>query len=253
MVSVVINSDDLGLNANANEAISLAFAQGLISSTTSLVNFPDAFAEAIDLVHAHKIPKDAIGLHLNLTEGVPLTNAIKQDSFFCLDGKFHEGLRENPAFYLNEKQAENLYGEIAAQIQQFIKGYGFLPSHIDGHHHIHTQWAIGKILFQLAEKYGIKSIRLSRNVGQQSSFSKKLYKFIYNHWLKIHAPHACTYFGDIDDFLFAGMGQNGVYEVMVHALLSGTELVDLDGQNLAIRLNHLLENVPHKKINYRQL
>lgn len=83
----IINADDYGLTESCSKAIAEAFEKGLISSTTACANgeyIEEAFALAKE-----KGFLDKIGIHINLTEGKPLTEKIVNDSFFCNNGKFH--------------------------------------------------------------------------------------------------------------------------------------------------------------------
>ena len=79
--NVVVNADDFGMSRQINEAILQAFEKGLISSATLMANMP-AFEEACQLVRQDHLQR-RIGLHLNLTEGKPLTADIADCPRFC--------------------------------------------------------------------------------------------------------------------------------------------------------------------------
>ncbi len=124
---------------------------------------------------------------------------------------------------------------------------GILSSHIDSHHHVHTEWAIVKLVVKLGKEYGIHNIRLTRNLGRQNGYLKKIYKGAFNRWyLKGYAGIKGTdYFGDIDDFRYSfadRLPAGKSVEVMVHPLFDGTgELVDYDQQDLQNKLKGLFE------------
>ena len=85
--ALIVNADDFGLTESCTKAIAEAFRLGLISSTTACAN-----GEAIE--NAYRIANengflDRVGIHINLTEGAPLTEGIKNDPFFCESGVFH--------------------------------------------------------------------------------------------------------------------------------------------------------------------
>jgi len=67
-MNLIINADDLGWNPNRDLGIFELFEKNAISSASAVVNGVNS-VEAIS--HAKKC-KYQIGLHLNLTEGVPL-------------------------------------------------------------------------------------------------------------------------------------------------------------------------------------
>src|SRR5437762_1878512 len=72
---VVVTADDFGMSADINRAVMLAFERGLISNACIMANMP-GFGEACDLTHRHDL-HDRVGLHLNLSEGWPLTPPIR--------------------------------------------------------------------------------------------------------------------------------------------------------------------------------
>jgi predicted glycoside hydrolase/deacetylase ChbG (UPF0249 family) len=78
---VVINADDLAKSSEGDDAILRCFDRRLISSATVMANMP-RFGEAIALIHAGGF-QDRLGVHLNLTEGFPLTDPIRRSSRFC--------------------------------------------------------------------------------------------------------------------------------------------------------------------------
>ena len=180
MVRVIINSDDFGLNNEVNKAIAEAFEKGLISSTTSLVNFTASLNEASELVSQGRVPKESVGIHLNLSEGQPLDPSSLKCELLCSGDEFNGAIRNKPVFHLSKKDAKIIYLELEAQLLKFISTYGFTPTHIDGHHHIHTEWAIMSIVIRLAKKYNIDKIRLTRNIGHGISISKKILEYKYD-------------------------------------------------------------------------
>jgi hypothetical protein len=72
---LIINADDFGLSTSVNRAVVASLQASLCSSTTIMANQP-AFLEACQLAHDHRL-FDRVGVHLVLTEGSPLTEAIK--------------------------------------------------------------------------------------------------------------------------------------------------------------------------------
>lgn len=87
---LIINADDFGYCDQRNRGIVESFQAGVVSSATLLVN-ADKALEAVKLSNEHGIP---LGLHLNLTEGRPITachNSLTADNGL-MRGKF--GFRE---------------------------------------------------------------------------------------------------------------------------------------------------------------
>ena len=67
--SLIVNADELGLTEGINEGIIEVHARGIVTSTTMVANFW-AFDHAAAL--SRKYPDLAVGVHLNLTHGMPI-------------------------------------------------------------------------------------------------------------------------------------------------------------------------------------
>ena len=239
----IVNADDLGYDMTINAAILGSFRRSLITRASLMVNM-SGFDDAVRSIHADPYLSDKIGLHLNLTEGYPLTEAIHDCKRFCEDGQFVYK-RQNPIFFLNRKEQKAVYQEMKAQIEKALAA-GILLSHLDSHHHVHTEWAILKLLIRLGKEYNVREIRMARNMGKQRRRLYMTYKFLFNSYLK-HYPgiFATDYFGDVDDFALlmrARPPKNKSIEIMVHPKFNDQqELVDYDGKNLQEKLGSLMD------------
>lgn len=234
-MKIIINSDDFGLDALTNKAIVDSFSQGLISSTTMLVN-KEGFEDAITLIEKNSFLKDKVGLHFNLTDGKPLTDDIKQCSRFCNSNGYFVFDRSKPVWKLSTIEKQAISKEITAQLDR-CKKYNVVLTHIDSHHHVHNEWPIGNLLAGIARKRGIKRMRLSRNIGANLGTAKKYYKQLFNANLKIaRRMHTADYFGDVVDFnaSASSLASSAITEIMVHAMYNKNgEIVDYDQRSLA--------------------
>ncbi|XP_076106685.1 carbohydrate deacetylase-like [Mytilus galloprovincialis] len=153
MKYLVVNGDDLGYSVPRNEGILRCFTEGIVTSTSILIN-GEAVLHAVDLVHEYQIPT---GLHLNLSEGLPLTEAtslLGEDG--CLLGKL--GIRElNKLGNIDFKQVDE---EMQAQIDKFELLMGVKPFHVDGHQHVHLLPGISKVFSEVLARNGIFVTRL---------------------------------------------------------------------------------------------
>lgn len=210
-MKIIINADDFGLTETSTLAILDAFNKGYISSTTMCAN-GDYFDEALELAKENNLNKK-IGIHINLTEGKPLTREISQDSLFCHNGKFHGEInRYRP---LSRKQKKEVYDEVKAQIER-IKKSGLNITHADSHHHIHTSIFITPTILKVLKRYDIKKIRMHRNIGD-ISIIKKIIKKSFNLWLRSNTFTTADYFGSIDDCIVDSIAnKSGILEIMVH-------------------------------------
>lgn len=232
MARIIVNADDFGLDAKTNFAIYQALQSNLISNTTLLANL-NGFDDAIEMIQNRAQIVNKIGIHINLTQGKPLTFEIAQNPKFCLNGNFHGKIRERPIFNLKKKDQIQVINEIAAQIHK-VKKAGINVTHVDGHHHIHTELGIYLSLKELFKKEGVKSVRISRTNFKQSTgikpVLKKLYKLFFNCLVRLHGFKTTSFMGEVDDFNAKNIQEGDVFEIMVHFIESKTGEYIIDGE-----------------------
>ena len=208
---IIVNADDFGLTESCSRAIAEAFRQGLISSTTACANgayIREAYRLALQNGFA-----DRIGIHINLTEGAPLTEQIRNNPFFCANGKFHGHI--NRLKKATKAQKEEVREEVLAQINK-LREIGFDLTHADSHHHIHTDVFLEKTIAEVLLQSGIKKIRLHRNIGN-IAFYKKLVKNWYNRKLKRQGFLTTECMGSAEDWkVIPDSERNHFCEIMVH-------------------------------------
>lgn len=153
MRRLIINADDLGAGAPRDRGIFESFSRGLVTSASLLANGPSFAAAALRAAELG-LP---IGVHLNLSEGIPLAGAIPglTTATGAFPGKsalraFLAGGGVDPA---------PLYRELAAQIEAVLAA-GLAPDHLDTHQHFALFPVAGTLLFELAHAYGIRALRL---------------------------------------------------------------------------------------------
>ena len=208
---IIVNADDFGMSAETNRAIVEAFENNVISSATLMTNMP-GFDEACELAHRHRL-LGKIGLHLNLTSGYPLSSPIRRCLRFCDNvGMFRA---RQTRFRLSKEERLAVETEIATQIKACLDR-GLYPTHLDSHHHVHTEWAIGAAAITIARQYRIKAIRLSRNCGPGIDLVHKFYKIAYNSRLRMYGLAKTRYFGAAEDVWEILATASGDVEVMVH-------------------------------------
>ncbi len=125
---IIVNADDFGLSTGCNQGIIKAITQGVVSSTTLMMNMPGT-QEAILLAKFHGL--NCVGIHLNLSTGCPLTNTNQVPSLINQSGQM---TKANFDLKLPLEQVEI---EWRTQIKGFMDS-GLQMTHMDSHHHIHT-------------------------------------------------------------------------------------------------------------------
>ncbi len=207
-MSVTINADDYGLNEHCSKAIAQAFMERKITDTTMMAT-GEYFDEAVALAKEQGFI-NAIGVHLNLTEGEPLTEDIKSCGAFVEDGIFHH--RNNRLKFLSKNEKDAVYHELTAQIKK-IQNAGIKITHADSHHHIHTAIFIAPVVARVCKEQGIKKVRLHRNIGRINAI-KMFVKNLYNGWLQRQGFITTDYFGSLFDIENTEIPDH--CEIMVH-------------------------------------
>lgn len=160
MPRVTVNGDDLGMNKSCTEAIIRALREGLITDTTMMTNGA-FFDDAVRLSKEYGF-SDRIGVHFNLTEGQPLTGAIRDVPLFVGDGTFHQRFLRHPRT-LDEGEQKAVFAELCAQAER-IRSAGIAITHADSHHYLHTYAALAPIFAEVCHRCGIDTIRLNRTI-----------------------------------------------------------------------------------------
>ncbi len=187
---LIVNADDYGTNDKRNRGILQAAREGIVTSTSIIANLIEAGASVQNLKDGFG---SRIGIHLNLTAGVPLagrprTLASPSGNFWDKKTVWRKALGGN--FDLNEIEEE-----FTAQLDHLLR-LGIKPDHIDGNNHIHVFPGITEKVAQLARALDIVSVRLPREpfftwrqYVQQNAFKKSLFNRLSRSAASIFTRH----------------------------------------------------------------
>ena len=163
MRRLIVNADDFGIHAARNQGVAEAVRAGVVTSVSLIANL-EGFDDAVALLRS--LPPVDVGLHFNLSEGRPLTEAhrtlVGPDG--CFPGKVEARLRAVERL-LEPAKAVDVFGaqlaplrvaagqlyaaeivmEYAAQRIRLVQA-GLEPTHVDGHQHIHVYGAVTETL-----------------------------------------------------------------------------------------------------------
>lgn len=155
MRKLIINADDLGMSQEQNEQIRQCVELGVITSSTLMANGP-FFNEGVEI--AKRYPQISVGVHLNIIEFAPLTNAevFRKHGMLDADGNFIEGA----AFVvpMDEELKQAVFEEWDAQISK-VEEAGITPSHCDSHEHTHAIGSLEKVLCRVLDLHHITRVR----------------------------------------------------------------------------------------------
>jgi predicted glycoside hydrolase/deacetylase ChbG (UPF0249 family) len=158
MTKLIVNADDFGFSCSVTDGILRSHREGILTSTTLMTNMPDR-DRAIDLAGLN--PTLGVGIHLNLTQGKPLTSCRR------ITGPDGTLIRSLPKLFwkLRSVAARNeADGELRAQIE-YALSRGLKPTHVDAHKHVcHLPW-LHDPLIHACKNTGIGWIRCAREVA----------------------------------------------------------------------------------------
>lgn len=158
---LIVNADDFGRSSSINQAVIRAHREGILTTTSLMVN-EAAADEAVGL--ARENLKMGVGLHLTLLRGhsalapSEIPALVDENRRFC-ESPTQTGLR----YFFRPGLRDQLRREIAAQLEKFTET-GLPLDHVNGHLHIHLHPAVFQILMELQPRFGIKRIRLTRDL-----------------------------------------------------------------------------------------
>ena len=155
---LIINADDFGLCKGVNQAVAEAHQTGVLTSATLMANMPSA-EEAVAM--AGQLPSLGVGVHLNLTDGKPVSRESVTGLLTDSTGNFKYSTgRLSLLSLISPKFRQALRTELEAQIRWVIER-GIRPTHLDSHKHIHSFPVIFSLVCRLAKKYGIQAVRFT--------------------------------------------------------------------------------------------
>ena len=128
----ILCADDFAMTRGISDGILQLAEAGRLSATSAMVNMPHWPAVA-DRAMALR-DRFALGLHFNLTFGVPLGAMPK----LAPDGQLPPPDRVVGRAVGRAIDAQEVAGEIERQLERFEAVAGVPPDFVDGHHHVHA-------------------------------------------------------------------------------------------------------------------
>ncbi|MGV3621561.1 MAG: carbohydrate deacetylase [Archangium sp.] len=151
MIRLVINADDLGLNARIDEGIFAAHTDGVVTSATVLAVGPTA-ADAIRRANQTKL---GLGLHLCLTTHLTPAAPAREVRWLAPGGRFRRNWAELSAAWLTKLiPADEIVTEFRAQVRR-ATDLGAQIDHLDTHQHLHLLPGLTSIIEVLAAELGL--------------------------------------------------------------------------------------------------
>jgi hopanoid biosynthesis associated protein HpnK len=156
MKRLIVNADDFGLTEGVNRAIIDGHNNGIITSTTLMANGM-AFDSAV--AASSNAPALGVGVHLNLTQGRPVSSASNVPSIVTSAGCFYPSPGILAQHILARKvEPRDVENELRSQIQK-VASAGVHITHLDSHKHIHLLPPVFNLVIRLAREFGIDCVR----------------------------------------------------------------------------------------------
>ncbi|MFB0536661.1 MAG: carbohydrate deacetylase [Anaerolineae bacterium] len=147
---LIVNADDYGRTAGVVEGILRAHQQGIVTSTTAMMNMP-GIQDA--LRRAQSCPELGLGVHLVFSAWRPLLPPEQIPSLVDADGAF---LSQKAIWTRPEAvQRDELRAELTAQVERFQALTGHAPDHLDCHHFVHCHPLFFAIYVELAAQWDL--------------------------------------------------------------------------------------------------
>lgn len=146
MKKLIVNADALGYSAACDEAIFRAHREGILTSTTLMVNGSAAMAAVAE---AKSLGQLGLGLHLTFTQVPPVLPTAEIATM--VDS---HGILPSRPEALAAADSREILAEARAQLRRFRELVGHLPTHLDSHQHAHRLPAVFETLVVLAWETG---------------------------------------------------------------------------------------------------
>jgi predicted glycoside hydrolase/deacetylase ChbG (UPF0249 family) len=147
---LIVNADDYGRAPGVSQGILKAHREGIVTSTTVMVNQPWVEAQ---LAQALACPDLGIGQHLVFSAWRPLLPPEDIPALVDEHGLFLD--QHSLWARAEEIPPDQVRAELTAQIERFVALAGHLPDHLDCHHFVHLYPPFFQVYADLAARFGL--------------------------------------------------------------------------------------------------
>ncbi len=155
---VIVNADDFGLSRGICGAVLAAHEDGILTSVSLMANQP-ASEYAIELLR--QMPHLGVGVHLNLTAGMPVSPSCEVPSLLDTSGRFLTLAALSRRLWSFGVSSADIETEFRAQIR-WLKARDVVIDHADSHQHVHLYPAALSAFVRALKAEGIPCTRAPR-------------------------------------------------------------------------------------------
>jgi chitin disaccharide deacetylase len=151
---LIVNADDYGYFRCVSRGILACARQGVVTATGVFANAPDLAEQAAWLRGCEELDT---GVHLNLTDGAPLSGDMKR-KLTRWSGRFPRKFSLAACVLSRFITPGDVRAEWKAQIERCL-ALNLRPSFLNSHEHIHMLPSLFPVARELAAQFGIAHLR----------------------------------------------------------------------------------------------
>ena len=151
---LIVNADDYGYFRCVSQGILACARQGIVTATGVFANAPDLAEQAAWLRECEQLDT---GVHLNLTDGVPLTSDMRQ-KLSRWSGRFPRKFRLAACVLSGSITPADVRREWQAQVERCLD-LQLQPKFLNSHEHIHMLPSLFPVACDIAANFGIAHLR----------------------------------------------------------------------------------------------
>jgi len=155
---LIVNADDLGIGERISDAIFDCHANGIVTSATLMANMPAAEYACRRLQEFSGL---GVGIHLNLTQGMPLASSSDVPDLVDEQGSFKRNVEQVQQLWRGDHIRAQVLRELSLQLE-FALDHGVRPTHFDSHHGVQKRPLVRSVLIELARSRGVPAARTHR-------------------------------------------------------------------------------------------
>jgi hopanoid biosynthesis associated protein HpnK len=179
-IRLIVNADDFGISSSANRAILRAHKEGVLTSTSLMVN-QQATEEAVRMAWAE--PTLAVGFHLTLACGRATLPPTRLPGLVNEKGEFdNDPARAGFRYFTRRRLHPLIKQEMAAQVDKF-HATGLRMDHFNGHLHFHLHPTIFDLVQRHSRSWKVEATRLTRErLRANLALAHGRYLYRLSHW-----------------------------------------------------------------------
>jgi hypothetical protein len=153
---IIVTADDFGRSVENNEGVLAGYRAGVLTNASLMVAEP-YFCEASTI--AWQNPGLAVGVHICLSDGTPLSSPSEIPLLVGSDGRFPNNEQMLHAAVLSRAGRAQVRREVAAQFRTFFET-GLVCDHVDVHRNSHMHPLVANEVFRAAASWHVPNIRI---------------------------------------------------------------------------------------------